>query len=134
MDIGSIGKEDERESDEVEQLDEQDSCRIKMNLQIQLDKTDPEKYVKIGAKLKGCLLKRKKSNFSWTTEYMPKISIDVASHQLSVNPSSKFVKKKICNLSPKRAIVINDEFKRLLGAGSIRELKYFDWFTNTIFA
>ena len=84
---------------EEERLEEQDSPHLELTTKVQLDDTNPEHCVGIGAELKVSLsrriisfLKRNKKTFAWTTEDMPGISIEVASHQLNVDPSFKPVK------------------------------------------
>ena len=110
-----------------------------MTVQIQLDGSNPDMCVGIGAELKGdfrrkliCFLKKNKSTFAWKTEDMPGIRIDITSHQLNVDPSFKPVKQKRRKLGPDRAKVVNDEVDKLLSAGSIREVKYPDWLANTV--
>lgn len=61
------------------------------------------------------------------------ISIDVAWHQLNIDPSFKIVKQKRRKLGLELAKVINNVVMRFLGVGSIREIKYHKWLTNTVF-
>ena len=72
-------------------LEEQDSPHLEVTTQFQLNGSNPSLCVGIGAKLKGSMrreiitfLKRNKST----------LSLDVASHQLNVDPSFKLVKQK----------------------------------------
>jgi len=63
---------------------------------------------------------------------MPDINLEIAAHQLNVDPSHKPVKQKGRKLGPERAKVVNEEVERLLKSGLIREVKYPDWLANTV--
>ena len=122
-----------------ESSEEKDEPNTKSVTQIQIDGTDPERCVGIGAKLKGSIcreliafLKKNKGTFAWTTEDMPGIDLEIAAHQLNVDPSYKPVKQKRRKLGPERAKVVNEEVDRLLKSGLIREVKYPDWLANTV--
>lgn len=62
---------------------------------------------------------------------MPRISINVASHQFNVDPSVKLVKQKRRKLGPERAKV-ECAPTTLLAGGFIREVKYLEWLANTV--
>ncbi|KAF8112080.1 hypothetical protein N665_0067s0001 [Sinapis alba] len=99
----------------------------------------PERTVGIGSDLSDALsteltffLRANKSTFAWTTADMPGIDPAVTSHRLNVDPTYKPIKQKRRKLGPERAKAVNDEVDRLLGAGSIAEVKYPDWLANPV--
>ena len=123
----------------MENLEEKDEPSTESIIQIQIDGTDPERCVGIGAKVKGnvrreliTFLKKKNKTFAWTTEDMPGINLEISAHQLNVDPSYKPVKQKRRKLGPERAKMVNEEVERLLKSGLIREVKYPDWLANTV--
>lgn len=63
---------------------------------------------------------------------MPEIDINIASHEINVDPTFKHVKQKRRKLGPERAKAVNDEVERLLQVGSITEVKYPDWLANPV--
>ena len=56
----------------------------------------------------------------------------VITHRLNVSPSFKPVKKKRRNFAPKRQKAINEEVRKLLQAGAIREVEYPEWLDNVV--
>ena len=63
---------------------------------------------------------------------MTRISTEVISHELNVDPTFKPIKQKRRKLGPDRAEAVNVEVTRLLKAGLIREVTYPDWLTNPV--
>ncbi|XP_024009251.1 uncharacterized protein LOC112084363 [Eutrema salsugineum] len=63
---------------------------------------------------------------------MSGISIDVACHELNVDPTFKPIKQKRRKLGPERAKAVNDEVERLIKVGLIPEAKYPDWLANLV--
>ncbi|XP_024006602.1 uncharacterized protein LOC112083104 [Eutrema salsugineum] len=104
-----------------------------------IDELHPERCVEIGATLDEAIkaehvafLKQNVGTFPWSAEVMPGISIDVACHELNVDPTFKPVKQKKRKLGPDRAKAVNDEVEQLLKAGLISEAKYPDWLANPV--
>ena len=63
---------------------------------------------------------------------MTRISTEVISHELNVDPTFKPIKQKRRKLGPDRAEAVNVEVTRLLKAGLIREVKYPNWLANHV--
>ncbi|KAJ9561561.1 hypothetical protein OSB04_006721 [Centaurea solstitialis] len=70
--------------------------------------------------------------FAWSHEDMVRVSPDVISHKLNVDPSFKPIKQKCRKFTPERNKVINDEVDSLLKTSKIREVKYPDWLANVV--
>lgn len=63
---------------------------------------------------------------------MPRIDIDIASHDLNIDPTFKPIKHKRRKQGPERARGVNDEVDKLLKIGSIRDVQYPDWLANPV--
>ena len=63
---------------------------------------------------------------------MPRININITSHDLNVDPTFKPIKQKRRKLEPERAKAVNNEVDKLLKIGSIREVQYPDWLANPV--
>ncbi|KFK22070.1 hypothetical protein AALP_AAs48547U000400 [Arabis alpina] len=103
------------------------------------DEQHPERCVEIGATLDEDIkkklvvfLQKNINTFTWAAEDMPGIDINVASHELNVDPTFKPIKQKRRKLGPDRAKAVNDEVERLLRVGSITEVKYPDRLANPV--
>lgn len=70
--------------------------------------------------------------FSWAYEDMPGIDPRLSVHQLNINLTSKPVKQKKINFSPKRNWVVVEEVEKLLKAQFIREVHYPEWLANVV--
>ncbi|KAK0583982.1 hypothetical protein LWI29_005940 [Acer saccharum] len=106
---------------------------------IVLDETEPNKTVKIGARLAeqvkrdvSNLLIEYKEIFAWNHEDMPGISRSVISHNLAVDKKSKPVVQERRSFNLERSAAIKEEISKLLAAGSIREVKYPEWVANVV--
>ncbi|KAF8080253.1 hypothetical protein N665_0961s0001 [Sinapis alba] len=119
--------------------DKKPSPQKEETVQVGIDPDYPERNVGIGSGLSDALsteltifLRANKSMFAWTTADMPGIDPAVTSHRLNVYPTYKPIKQKRRKLGSERAKAVNDEVDRLLGAGSIAEVKYPDWLANPV--
>ncbi|KAF8093429.1 hypothetical protein N665_0383s0057 [Sinapis alba] len=99
-------------------------------VQVGIDPDHPERTVGIGSELSVNLttelttfLRGNKSTFAWTIADMPGIDPTITSHRLNVDPTYKPIKQKRHKLGSERAKTGNDKVDRLLGAGSIAEIK-----------
>ncbi|RVW20504.1 Transposon Ty3-I Gag-Pol polyprotein [Vitis vinifera] len=70
--------------------------------------------------------------FAWAHSDMSGILPSVASHRLNVLTTSKPVRQKIRRFHPDRQKVIQEEMKKLLEAGFIREVEYPEWLANVV--
>ncbi|KAG7578456.1 Reverse transcriptase domain [Arabidopsis thaliana x Arabidopsis arenosa] len=106
---------------------------------VNIDASDPLRCVGIGAEISPgikaalvALLVENSSTFAWSVEDMPGIDPSITSHELGVDPTFKPVKQKRRKLGPERAKAVNDEVEKLLGAGSIIEVRYPEWLANPV--
>ena len=53
-------------------------------------------------------------------------------HRLQVDPDHPPVKQKRRKIAPERNKVVNEEVKKLLDIGSVREVHYPDWLANVV--
>ena len=56
----------------------------------------------------------------------------ITTHELNVDPTFKPVRQKRRKLGPDRTKAVNEEVDRLLGAGSIFEVRYPEWLANPV--
>ncbi|VFR02536.1 unnamed protein product [Cuscuta campestris] len=109
--------------------------------EIQIDASNPERKVKIGADLQEELrtevvqvLTRYKSLFAWSVADMPGIDRSVICHRLSVLEGSRPVRQKKRFLASDRRDFVKKEVKDLLEVGHIREVNYPEWLANVVLA
>ena len=102
----------------MEQLDE-----------VPIDASDPDRTINIGSMLdpniREHLLSFLRDNhdcFAWSHGDMPGIDPEVTTHRLNVDPSHKPVKQKRRKLGIERNKIVNDEVRRLIEAGFIKEV------------
>lgn len=107
--------------------------------QVNIDDAYPDRCVGVGADLDPIIrstlinfLKENTNSFAWEASHMRGISLEVTSHELNVDPTYKPVKQKRRKLGQERAKAVNEEVDKLLGMGSIREVKYPDWLANPV--
>ena len=100
---------------------------------------DPEHLAYIDSKLAEDLktllthfLRQNKDVFAWKQADMGGIDPTVITHRLNVNPSFKPIKQKRRSFAPERQKAINEEVRKLLQAGAIREVEYLEWLANVI--
>lgn len=85
----------------------------------------------IGAKLVEFLNTRLDA-FAWENEDIMRISPDIITHKLNVDPNHAPVQRKQRKFGPDRNKIINDEVSRLLKAGMICEVNYPEWLVNVV--
>jgi hypothetical protein len=73
-----------------------------------------------------------KDVFAWTTNDLCGVNRDVIEHSLNVDPSFRPRKQRHRKMSDDKAEGAQNEVKRLLSAGVIREVTYPEWLTNTV--
>ncbi|XP_056857632.1 uncharacterized protein LOC108858710 [Raphanus sativus] len=108
-------------------------------LEIQVDDLDPSKSVRVGAFLSDEMqqkilefLKQNLSSFAWTMSDMKGIDPAITTHELNVDPNFKPIRQKRRKLGPDRSKAVVEEVERLLGAGSITEVRYPEWLANPV--
>jgi hypothetical protein len=70
--------------------------------------------------------------FTWDPYEISRVDPDYIQHQLNVDPHSKPVQQKVKRAAPIHAEAVQKEVQRLLQAGTIRELQYPTWLSNTV--
>ncbi|XP_013639687.1 PREDICTED: uncharacterized protein LOC106344944 [Brassica oleracea var. oleracea] len=80
-------------------------------LELPIDETDPSRTARID--MKG-------------------IDPAITTHELNVDPTVKPIRQKRRKLGPDRSKAVNEEVDRLLGAGSIAEVRYPEWLENPV--
>ncbi|KAK0572938.1 hypothetical protein LWI29_000694 [Acer saccharum] len=142
LNIFEVDREEQEDNPENFELDPRDkTSREKEELteSIILDETEPDKTVKIGARLTEQvkkdvmnLLKEYRGIFALCHEDMPGIDRSVISHNLAMNEKCKPVVQKRRSFNPERSAAIKEEVSKLLATGSIREVKYPEWVANVV--
>ncbi|KAK0588493.1 hypothetical protein LWI29_001623 [Acer saccharum] len=132
-------QEDNPENFELDPRDKTSREKEEPTESIILDEAEPDKTVKIGARLTEQvkkdvtnLLKEYRGIFAWCHEDMPGIDRSTISHNLAVNEKCKPVVQKRRSFNPERSAAIKEEVSKLLAAGSIREVKYPEWVANVV--
>ncbi|XP_019086824.1 PREDICTED: uncharacterized protein LOC109127059 [Camelina sativa] len=107
--------------------------------EVNLDENDKKRCVNIGTEITAAMrnelilfLKANISMFAWSVTDMKGIDPSVTTHELNADPTHKPVKQKRRKLGPERSQAENDEVDKLLGAGSIVEVKYPEWLANPV--
>lgn len=63
---------------------------------------------------------------------MPGIDLELIMHYLSLLLGVKPVKHKLRKMHPHIALLVKVELKKLLDAGFIRPIDYFEWISNIV--
>ena len=77
-------------------------------------------------------LKENVSTFALSMADMKGIDPAITTHELNVDPTFKPIRQKRRKLGPDRSKAVNEEVERLLGAGSIAEVRYLEWLANPV--
>ncbi|XP_048605702.1 uncharacterized protein LOC125583154 [Brassica napus] len=108
-------------------------------LELPIDDSDPSRTARIGAYLSEDMqrsvlnfLKVNVSTFAWSMSDMKGIDPAITTHELNVEPAFKPIRQKRRKLGPNRSKAVNEEVDRLLGAGSIAEVRYPEWLANPV--
>ena len=73
-----------------------------------------------------------KDVFAWSANDLCGVNRDVIEHSLNVDTSFRPRKQRLRKMSDDKAEGAQNEVKRLLSAGVIREVKYLEWLANTV--
>ncbi|XP_013725779.1 uncharacterized protein LOC106429577 [Brassica napus] len=108
-------------------------------LELPIDDTDLSRTARIGAYLSEDIqqsvfnfLKKNVSTFAWSMADVKGIDPAITTHELNVDPTFKPIRQKRRKLGPDRSNAVNKEVDRLLGAGSIAEVRYPEWLANPV--
>ena len=103
-------------------------------LELPIDDTDPSQTARIGAYLSEDMqqsildfLKKNISTFAWFMADMKGIDSAITTHELNVDPTFNPIRQKRRKLGPDRSKPVNEEVERLLGTGSIADVRYPEW-------
>uniref|UniRef100_A0A2N9IX95 Uncharacterized protein n=1 Tax=Fagus sylvatica TaxID=28930 RepID=A0A2N9IX95_FAGSY len=70
--------------------------------------------------------------FAWDPYEVPGVDPNYIEHRLNTDPHSKPVQQKARRSAPVHAEAVQKEVEKLLQAGSIREIQYPTWLSNTV--
>jgi hypothetical protein len=70
--------------------------------------------------------------FTWKPSDMPGIPKEVTEHKLNIKSSAKPVKQKLRHFDGDKCEAIQEEIKKLLAAGVIREVLHPEWLANPV--
>ncbi|XP_013601250.1 PREDICTED: uncharacterized protein LOC106308656 [Brassica oleracea var. oleracea] len=108
-------------------------------LELPIEDTDPSRTARIGAYLSEDMqqsvlnfLKMNVSTFAWSMADMKGIDPAITTHELNVDPTFKPVRHKRRKHGLDRSKAVNEEVDRLIGAGSIVEVRYPEWLENPV--
>ncbi|GKD93262.1 reverse transcriptase domain-containing protein [Tanacetum coccineum] len=101
------------------------------DLRTQKDQTPSVEQKKTKSKLCN-LLQRSLDIFAWTPTDMTGVPRQIAEHKLSVWKGCPPVRQKKKGQAAERNIAINDEVSKLVTAGIMREVHYYDWLSNPV--
>ncbi|GKV05528.1 hypothetical protein SLEP1_g17529 [Rubroshorea leprosula] len=107
--------------------------------EVLIDDRDPSRKTQIGTRLNPeekaeliAFLRANNDVFAWTSADMPGIPNSVSQHKLSTNPLKKPVVEKQRLFGGERLQAIKDEVEKLLQAGFIRKVDYYEWVANPV--
>jgi ribonuclease HI len=114
-------------------------AREKEIKEVSLDPGNPEIKVLVGTNIPQDIeqqlltfLKNKSSTFAWKHEDMTGISKNIITHKLGIDNSFRPIHQKRRKFAPERNVIIQEEVKKLLKAGMIREVQYPKWLANVV--
>ena len=70
--------------------------------------------------------------FAWSTRDMPRVSPEVITHRVNVDPTCHPVKQKRRNFALDHSRAIEEEVSKILEAGFIHEVQYLEWLANVV--
>jgi len=70
--------------------------------------------------------------FAWSASDMPGIDPDFLCHRLTMEPKVRPVRKRRRKFNEKRQLVVQEETRKLLNVGHIREIQYPEWLANVV--
>ena len=70
--------------------------------------------------------------FTWSYADMPRVLLELAEHQLSLQDSYRLVQQRLKRFHPAWQEVIKQEVDKLLEVGFIKEIQYPEWLYNVV--
>ena len=99
----------------------------------------PGQLTKIGGALSaeeeeliGTVILENKDLFAWSSADMPGVHPDVMSHKLAIFREARPVAQKKRKMGEERRKAVEEEVRKLEGAGFISEIKYTTWLANVV--
>ena len=87
----------------------------------------------VEANLMHATLKSNVDLFAWTPSDMPRLSLDIITHKLSVFKEAQMIaQKKKKDYGVEKRLAAKEEAQKLLSAGFICEARYTTWLANVI--
>ena len=103
------------------------------------DPSNLELFFLVGSKLSAIdkeqllkLLMKNRDVFAWSVYDVSGVSPDLVCHALNIGPEHKPIAQKRRKLAPERATIVLEEVEHLLASGTIREVHYLVWLSNTV--
>ncbi|CAL1412854.1 unnamed protein product [Linum trigynum] len=113
---------------------------VEGDIAVALDEGRPERTVRISSHLAVeeahkllTLLREFEDLFAWGPEDMPGVPRHVSEHHLSVKQKMRPIQQRRRHLSVEKQMALEEEIRRLLKAGFIKEVKYPTWLSNPVF-
>ncbi|KAL0416111.1 UNVERIFIED_CONTAM: hypothetical protein Slati_3443000 [Sesamum latifolium] len=108
-------------------------------LNIQIIPGDPDETTRIGSHLGEkakkeitLCLQRNADIFAWTLQELEGIDPQVITHHLNIDSNYKPVKQKKRHFGPEKDKIIQAEVNKLMAAGHIEEIQFFEWLSNVV--
>jgi len=80
----------------------------------------------------AAVISRHLDAFAWFASDMPDIDLDFLCHHLTMDPKVRPVRQRRRKFNEERRLVVQDETKKLLSGGHIREIQYPEWLANVV--
>ncbi|GKU85421.1 hypothetical protein SLEP1_g100 [Rubroshorea leprosula] len=107
--------------------------------EVLIDDRDPSRKMQIRTRLNPeeraeliAFLRANNDVFAWTSADMPGIPNSISQHKLSTNPLKKPVAQKRHLFGGERLQAIKEEVEKLLQAGFVRKVDYYEWVANPV--
>jgi len=114
----------ERRPEPVENVVERQIGGKTFKLSRSLDREEQDQVAEV--------ISRHLDTFTWTASDMPGIDPDFLCHHLTMEPKVRPVRQRRRKFNEERHLVVQEETKKLLSAGHIREIQYPEWLANVV--
>ena len=81
----------------------------------------------------AAVISRHQDAFAWTASDMPDIDPDFLCHHLTMDAKVRLVRQRRSKFNEERRLVVQEETRKLLSVGHIREIQYPEWLANVVF-
>jgi len=80
----------------------------------------------------AAVISRHLEAFAWSASDMPGIDPDFLCYHLTMDPKVRPVRQRRRKINEERSLVVQEETKKLLSVGHIREIQYPEWLANVV--